>query len=183
MKNKIAALIVIFGGALGMYFLWTARLAKKKTDNVLEQFKKIDSSLIKTNDSLKNGMNALDIDRKKINYNYLIATTTSHLGMYIDSLMEKTDLNPTAVSHSISISKKEIARLKNELRNFNLMMTDNGATVTADTFDIANIRSGNKMEDWETVHFTNASKEQTYTYLIFIKNLLTKYSNIKLQGD
>lgn len=53
MKNKLAFIALICFSLICIAFLFVAKQARKRSDDILEEFKTIDNSFKKSNDSLK----------------------------------------------------------------------------------------------------------------------------------
>ncbi len=54
MKQKTIIIILVVIVVLGMLFMiWTAKKARENSDKILNDFQRVDQSLIKTKDSLK----------------------------------------------------------------------------------------------------------------------------------
>jgi len=64
-RNLLIILSSVVGLVLMVYILWSAVQANKTSDNILNDFNKVDNSLKQANDSIKKSNDSLILNLKK----------------------------------------------------------------------------------------------------------------------
>ncbi|MCP9753357.1 hypothetical protein [Ferruginibacter sp. HRS2-29] len=118
MKNKLVFFSLVVFALLCITFLLIANKARKRSDAILEEFKTVDNSLKRSNDSLTVLMNT-----EKIRNASKISFMGRDLMMFVDTLMNQ----------KYPVTKEQEIDLKNRIHGFNDILTDQHTSITADT--------------------------------------------------
>ena len=167
MKKYSVILIVNLIAFIAIIYLWSAILAKKKSDDLRSKFKEIDSSLIFHSDSThtQKGIGAVE----KL---YPISLMKSEIILLIDSLKENYERIPES-SRQIETSKQlhlDIVRLLQNILQFNKLKWDMVDSRMPDTIKYCPGLDRFSEQKWFSTYFNNISKEASITYLNYLKN-------------
>jgi hypothetical protein len=174
MNTKKIILIVLFASSVMLLFMiWSARINRQKSDDILAKFKEVDNSLKTPGDSssLNTGL---------ISRNVNIASVATKAILFVDSL---TVLVNNAPAESLSpLSRKQVEELKKLLLNFNSEINSPGV-LTGDTLLLTGNTRDGKSLSWEEYYFFNTGKEAINAYLSFLKTKIVHIQGIKLQPE
>ena len=171
MKKHSVILIVILIAVVATFYLWSAIIARKKSDDLMSKFKEIDRSLTFSSDSAhsQEGIGAVE----KL---YPISLMQSEIILLIDSLKENYERIPNS-SRQIETSKRlqpDIVRLLQNIQQFNKLKWDMADSRIPDTINYRPGLDRFSEQKWFSTYFKNTPKEASITYLNYLrKQVLT----------
>ncbi|MEO6720069.1 MAG: hypothetical protein ABIN67_06870 [Ferruginibacter sp.] len=171
MKRNFIVLIFILVAFTTAFFLWTARSAKKKSDDLMSKFKEIDRGIGTSKDSAHNSKGIVAVEEF-----YPISVLKSETILLIDSLKENYE-NIVEPSKSIAISKylrPDFKRLLNNIQQINKLKWDLVDSKTPDTVAYWT-RSDKFSEKKWLITFESSSKEEIFIYLNYLRSEILTY--------
>jgi hypothetical protein len=161
--NKYLMLIIILTAA--GFYIWSAREARKKSDDIMARFKEVDSSLNNIESpGKKKGMEA-------IQENYLDATAKSELILLIDSIKDSFDNLPdSAIIPSVPVSTTK--RLLNGIQQLNRSRWNMMDSATPDTIVYSTGADKFSEAKWNAFYFHQQPKTVVLTYCNYLRNQL-----------
>jgi hypothetical protein len=175
MTKNTLILISISVILISIFLFWTAKVAKQKSEDILSQFKHIDSSLQKSKDSLS-PINSNNTNKDIKEDNIEITSAGSKAVMYIDSLREF--VKKSSDSHT-PLTKVQIRTLKTYLLDFNSAVNSRN-TEPSDSLALKSVE-GNGFVNWDSLYFYDTKKEIVHTYLTYLENTIIKIQSNHLQ--
>lgn len=166
MKKSSIIFIIILGSIVIGFNLWTAMLARKKSNELLTRFKEVDSSLQASTDSAKKST-ATDTS---IQF-YPIYLLKSQSILLIDSLKEKLEnipesSHPNEISTQTKIGFKRLLNNIQQINKWKWTMVDSKIPDTLRYWGRADKFSGEK---WLSL-FDSSTKDETMIYLRHLRN-------------
>jgi hypothetical protein len=173
MKKYSIGLIILLISIIAGFYLWTAREAKKKSDDLLSRFEKVERSLSYASDSTPNSMGVGAVQQI-----YPISSLKSQIILLIDSLKENFEIISDS-SKTTQISKRlhsDFKRLIQSIRELNKLKWDMVDSKIPDTINYWARSDEFSEKKWITT-FDKTTKEGIVTYLNHLRNetLSTNY--------
>ncbi len=165
MKKSLSFIVIFVIVVSTAFYIWTAKLAKKKSNDMLSRFKEIESSL---------GYYA-DSDRARIDAVEGVYPGTFmklELTLLIDSLRESYEFRSQVFKDAQYIKDRRIkaGRLLLGIRKYNEWKKNMVDSQMPDTIRY-NLDFGVFDEKkWMNYYFESAPREESITYLNFLKN-------------
>ena len=149
------------------FYIWTAIIARKKSDEILSKFNEINNQIKSTNDSItqENGIGAFDTP-------FQIAYMNTEIILLIDSLKQHYEDMP-ATPELITPSKQlesDIKRLLKYIQQVNKFKWDMVDSQSPDTIKYWEPDEAFNQEKWFSYFFNKQPKEPSITYLNYLKN-------------
>ncbi len=162
------ALLILFTllcACIAIYAIWTINVSKRKQDNLLSEFNRIDRSLKNSNDSLRRRAPIPEIE---------ISAAAAAIVAGIDSM--KHDIAMAANRKEGNAftfpDKNKLLVLKQRLLNFNTLVREKfpcKAGINAGDFiNLDDVRTGNKSTAWEVYYFENSNSFAAITELTYM---------------
>ncbi len=162
MKKLSVALIGILAVFLAASYLWTASLAKRKSDDIMSKFREINNHLASSGDTImsENGHGAIQTT-------YQISSTKSQLILLIDSIEENYEnMRPPVGSGKMPTQlRSDIKRLLRSVQQFNQLKWNFADSAIPDTIKYWSESGKFSEQKWFSTYFENAPKEAAITYL------------------
>ncbi|MFT3823538.1 MAG: hypothetical protein QM731_06435 [Chitinophagaceae bacterium] len=176
-KKNFIVIIGVLGLTVFAYMVWSAKNARKTSDETLSDFKKVNESLTQAKDSLpkEEGLGTIHIDTS-----YLpdvdLSFRTNKILVRIDTI--RSELQPMADKKDEKTfsynNNARIKALKNDLLAYNsfikLYYAGNKNIKPGDLFDISDKYDGSKMIPWEEYFFAKANAYHVMTMMAFYKD-------------
>ena len=152
-----------------VYFL-SARVARKKSDEIVSKFREVDSSLQLITDSsnLQKGI-------ESIQGTYMFSSLRSKMILLIDSLKEDYAMMPETIEpiHITKPMRATIGRLLNDIQEFNKMKWDMVDSAIPDTIQYGMDPNSFGLKEKFANNFDNVPKVVSITYLNYLRNQIT----------
>jgi len=165
---------------IAVYAIWTVRVSKQRSNNLLNEFRKIDQSLRQSNDSLqKTSTGAFKMDSFRLP-EVELAIKVNTITRCIDSI--KHDLviltNQKAAAEFTYPNKARLIALKNNLADYNSFIQKHFSgkpnIKPGDFVNIADVQEGTASIPWEIYYFKNSTVFSIITELTFINTQVLK---------
>ncbi|MEP7256211.1 MAG: hypothetical protein ABI666_10590 [Ferruginibacter sp.] len=180
-RYAFIVLISLLCACIAIYTIWTIRVSNSRSNDLLKEFRKVDRSLSKSNDSLQNstGVGAFKKDSAYVPEVELSIRVNS-IATCIDSI--KHDLFIlTNKKEGVPFSYPDMNKLvvlKNNLRSYNSFIQEHFGNKpgikTADFINMEDIKSEGKLVPWEIYFFKNTNIFAAITELTFINTQVQK---------
>lgn len=186
-RYALITLFTLICACIAIYAIWTIRVSQTRSDNLLAEFKKNDSSLKRSNNSLqhagiaasKKGSSCLPEVELSIKANAITACIDS-IRHEVVLLSEKKE----AASFSYP-DKGRLLTLKNNLINYNRFIREkfpgHPAIRPADFIGVENMETGDRSIPWEVYHFENTTALAAIIELKFINMQVQKLKQKAMQ--
>ena len=165
-KYSIALIAFLLFLTIGFY-LWTAILARKKSDDILAKFKEVNNSLSRRHDTIQKQIGVGGIEEM-----LQISSLKSGLILLIDSL--KSDYENIPESSRLNLDKTELKanamRLLRDVQQCNELRWAMVDSIIPDTIRYWSDMDRFSEERWYSTYFQNKPKEVVITYLNYLRN-------------
>ncbi|HNU88642.1 MAG TPA: hypothetical protein PKJ94_10140 [Ferruginibacter sp.] len=186
-RIALITLFTLLCACIAVYAIWTVKVSQTRSDNLLAEFKKIDNSLKRSNDSLQHaGIGAFRKDPSRLP-EVELAIKAKTITSCIDSIRHEVFLlaeKKEAASFSYP-DKKRLLVLKNDLVNYNRFIQEkfpgNTTIKPADFIGVENMELGGRSIPWEVYHFENTTTLAAIIELKFISMQVQKLRQKALQ--
>ncbi|MBL0182684.1 MAG: hypothetical protein IPP96_10460 [Chitinophagaceae bacterium] len=178
----LIALFMMIVVCVGVYALWTIQVSQLKQDNLATDFKKTDSSLHRSNDSLEKnvaGIGAFKRDSFHLPEVELAIKANAIIGS-VDSMKHELALlanQKGAISFSYTDDRRLLV-LKNRLADYNAFIKEHFRgkpnIKPGDSVSVSDVPRSGIITSWEDYYFKNTSLFAVITELIFIKSQVQK---------
>ena len=191
MKKRILILVIVIPSTgIAAFFIWTAQLARKKSDDLMAAFKKVDSSIVVSNDSLthaKEGIGAIERDSSympAVDLSFKVNRICVRIDSIKNDLRLLKDKNKSPFSYE---NKDRIMALKTDLLAFNMLIekyfSDNPKIKAGDLIKVADIKKGDISIPWEVYYFDNTTAHSLSKALTATKQQVLNIEEKAFQND
>lgn len=178
-KYAIIILFALLCACIAIYAIWTVRVSRTRSNDLLTEFRKIDQSLRRSGDSLQNSVGAFKKDAFRLP-EVELAIKVNAISICIDSIKHDlvilTNKNP-GTSFSYPDTDKLLS-LKKNLLSYNSFIQDHFSNKPsikpADLINVDDIKNGIKTIPWEVYYFQNTSVFSVITELTYINTQVQK---------
>jgi uncharacterized protein YxeA len=167
MKKYSIILIALIITIIAAFYLWTAREAKNKSDDLISKFKEVERSLDNSTDSTPNNKGIGAIEQL-----YSSSALKSQIILLIDSLKENFE-NIKSPSTTTELSKHlelDFKRLLHDIQQFNKFKWDMVDSKIPDTVKYWSGIDKFSEQKWLSTYFKTEPKEAIITYLNYLRN-------------
>jgi len=181
-KLSLIVLFMMIAVCAGVYTLWTIQVSQQKQDNLLTGFKKTDSSLHRSNDSLeKNAAGARVFKRDSFHLPEVELTIKANaiIGS-VDSMKHELAVlaNQKGATSFSYPDDQRLLTLKNRLVDYNAFIKKHFAgkpnIKPGDFISVSDVPRSGVSTSWENYYFKNTSLFAVITELIFIRSQVQK---------
>ncbi len=173
-RFALITLFTLLCACIVIYAIWTVRVSQTRSDKLLAEFKKIDSSLKRSNDSLQQaGTGAFNKDDPPLP-EVELAIKANAITACIDSIRHRSGSagRKKEVTSFSYPDKNRLLVLKNNQVNYNRFVQEkfpgNTTIRPADFIGVENMELGGRSIPWEVYHFENTSTLAAIIELKFI---------------
>ena len=181
-KITFITLVSLICICIAVYTIWTIQVSRKRSNDLLSEFRKIDRSLRRSNDSLqKNATGVGAFRRDSFRFPEVeLAIKVNTITKCIDSMKHDLVLL-TKQKEAASFSypdKDRLFRLKNNLAGYNSFIQKhfyNRPNIKPGDFvNVDDIHNGSASIPWEIYYFKNTGVLSVITELTFINTQVLK---------
>jgi len=165
MKKYPIILIALVITIIAAFYLWTAREAKEKSDDLISKFKEVERSLDNSTDSIRSNKGVGAVEQL-----YPSSALKSKIILLIDSLKDNFE---NIQSSTIDLSNQlelDFKRLLHDLQQFNKFKWDMVDSQIPDTVRYWSGVDKFSEQKWLSTYFKNEPKEAIITYLNYLRN-------------
>ncbi len=186
-KFALITLFTLLCACIAVYAFWTMKVSQSRSDNLLAEFKKIDSSLMRSGDSLQQASTGA-LEKKHSRLPEIeLAIKANAITACIDSIRHEIVLQAEKKEEA-SFSypdKNRLLILKNDLVAYNQFVQEkfpgNTTIKPADFIGVENMELGGRSVPWEIYHFENTSTLAAIIELKFITMQVQKLKQKAMQ--
>ena len=178
-RISFIALVSLICICIAIYTIWTIQVSRKRHNDLLTEFRKIDSSLKRSNDSLQKGTGAFRRDSFRLPQVELAIKVKAIISC-IDSMKHDLVLLSTQ-KEAIPFTypdEPRLLRLKNNLAGYNRFIlehfSDKPQIKRKDFVNIADVPDGTTSVPWEIYYFKNTSMLSVLKELTVINTQVLK---------
>jgi hypothetical protein len=179
-KMSLITLFTLVCICIAVYAIWTVRVSRQSSNKLLNEFRKIDNSLRKSNDSLqKISTGAFKRDSFRLPQVEL-AIKANTISRCIDSIKHDLVLltNQKASTEFTYPDKPRLLALKNNLADYNSFIqkyfSGRSNIKSGDFVNIADVQKRASFIPWEIYYFKNSTVFFIITELTFINTQVLK---------
>ena len=180
-RYALISLFVLLCACIAIYAVWTVRVSKTRSDELLEAFKKTDQSLQRTNDSLQKLASTGAFKKDSFHLPEVeLAIRANAIFVCIDSIKHALVIlanKNTAASFSYPDTAK-LLYLKTNLQHYNSFIQQHFShkpgIKPADLVDVDDVKTGAKPIPWEVNYFQNTTVLSVITVLTYIDTQVQK---------
>lgn len=178
----LITLFTLTGSCIAVYTIWTLRVTGKKSNDLLTEFRKMDTSLNRSNDSLQNNIHGVGAFKR--GHTYLpeveLAVKANAINRCIDSM--KHDLFILAKQKGRTSftypDKPRLQTLKNNLADYNSFIQKNFSykpgIKQGDYINMTDVSIGTAFIPWERYYFQDTNIFSVISTLTFINTQVLK---------
>lgn len=179
-KMSLITLFTLICICIAVYTLWTIQVSRKKSNDLLTEFKKVDQSLQRSHDSLQNNATGAFKRNTARLPEVELAIKANAISRCLDSIRHELVLlanQKSATSFSYPNNSRLLA-LKNNLADYNTFIQKHfpgkSNIKTADFVNVADVPNGSSSVPWEIYYFKNTTVLSIITELTFINTQVLK---------
>lgn len=181
-RISLITLFTLVCACIAVYAIWTVRVSRQKSNDLLTEFRKADESLQGINDSRQN-INKGTVTFKRTTDRLPeveLAIRVNEICRCIDSIKHDLALLSKQKPQTASSypDTKKLFSLKKKLSAYNALILEKfsaGKTIKpGDLIDVDDVREGPAKIPWETYYFANSNVFAMITELTFINTNVLK---------